>query len=153
MSLEDARLSAHPAPVRLASPLPRVHIPGRVMLGLAIVAAVTIFTVFPVGFGVGGSFNTAGTGQAWSWGFGAWYQAFTTPRTLQSIGASFVLALRAPIAVIIGFFVSWLLVRVRIPGKSFIEFALWASFFLPGLPIAERSAGQEPNTIPLRCWR
>src|SRR5712692_4552596 len=121
---------------RLASPLPGVHIPTRVIFGLAIVAAVTIFTVLPAGFVFIGSFNTAGTGQAWSWGFGAWYQAFTTPRTLQSIGASFLLALRAPIAVIIGFFISWLLVRVKIPGKSFIEFALWASFFLPGLPIA-----------------
>jgi len=101
-----------------------------------IVAAVTIFTVLPVGFVFIGSFNTSGTGQGWRWGFSAWQQAFTTPRTLQSIGASFVLAMRAPIAVMIGFFISWLLVRVRIPGRSIIEFALWASFFLPGLPIA-----------------
>src|SRR5713226_6628052 len=99
MSLEDARLSAHPAPVRLASPLPRLHIPRRVMLGLAIVAAVTIFTVVPVGFVFIGSFNTSDTGQAWRWGFGAWQQAFTAPRTLRAIGASFLLALRAPIAV------------------------------------------------------
>ena len=151
MSLEDARLPAQAAPVRLASPLPGLHIPRPVMFGLAIVAAVTIFTVVPVGFVLVGSFNTSDTGQAWRWGFGAWQQAFTTSRTLQSIGASFLLAVRAPIAVIIGFFISWLLVRVRIPGRSFIEFALWASFFLPGLPIAERAAGQEPNTILLRC--
>jgi len=51
---------------RLASPLPGVHIPTRVIFGLAIVAAVTIFTVLPAGFVFIGSFNTAGTGQAWS---------------------------------------------------------------------------------------
>src|SRR5207244_2624530 len=128
--LEDARLSARQAPVRLAPPLLRVHVSRRVVVGLVIVAAVTIFTVLPVGFVFIGSFNTSGTGQGWRWGFSAWQQAFTTPRTLQSIGASFVLAMRAPIAVMIGFFISWLLVRVRIPGRSIIEFALWASFFL-----------------------
>lgn len=121
---------------RAPAAVTRPRVSGRVVWGLAVVAAIALFTVVPVAFVFVGSFNTADSGQAWRWGVSAWYQAFTTPRTLQAIGASFVLALRAPIAVIVGFVIAWLLVRVRIPGRSFIEFALWASFFLPGLPIA-----------------
>jgi iron(III) transport system permease protein len=48
---------------------------------------------------------------------------------------SFLLALRAPFAAIIGFVIAWLLIRVRIPGSSFIEFALWTTFFVPVLPV------------------
>jgi iron(III) transport system permease protein len=136
MSVEEAGLSLPTAGVRAAPRLPRIRVSRQTVYGLLLLAVVAVFTVLPVGFVLVGSFNTAGTGERWTWGVSAWYQAFTTPRTVQAIGLSFVLALRAPIAVVIGFFMSWLLVRVRIPGRSFIEFALWASFFLPGLPIA-----------------
>src|SRR6185437_16125440 len=47
----------------------------------------------------------------------------------------FVLALRAPIAALIGFLIAWLLIRIRIPGGRFIEFAMWVSFFVPLLPV------------------
>ncbi len=83
-----------------------------------------------------GSFNAAAPGSAWRWGLRAWEQLFASARTLDAVGYSLLLTIRVPIAVLIGFLVAWLLVRVQIPGKSFIEFSLWLSYFLPSLPAA-----------------
>ncbi|HLY63992.1 MAG TPA: hypothetical protein VKU60_00540, partial [Chloroflexota bacterium] len=66
--------------------LPRLRIPRSTLWGIALLTVVAIFTVVPVGFVVIGSFNTADGGHQWQWGLGAWRQAFTTSRTLQSIG-------------------------------------------------------------------
>jgi iron(III) transport system permease protein len=104
--------------------------------GWLLVGVIALFTVLPIAFVVVGSFNGARTGQPWQWSLQPWADAFRSPRTLESIGYSVLLAMRAPVAVLIGFFIAWLIVRVQIPGKSFIEFALWVAFFLPALPIA-----------------
>ena len=106
------------------------------LLGIVTVLGLSIFTLFPIAFVVIGSFNAAQPGHPWQWGLDAWVGAFTSPRTLSSIGYSLLLTIRVPIAVLIGFVVAWLLVRVQIPGKSFIEFSLWLSYFLPSLPVA-----------------
>ena len=52
-----------------------------------------------------------------------------------AIAYSFLLALRAPVAAVVGFLIAWLLIRVRIPGSRFIELALWLTFFVPVLPV------------------
>lgn len=104
--------------------------------GLTIVFVVALFTLLPVAFVVVGSFNAAAPGSAWRWGLRAWEQLFASTRTLDAVGYSLLLTIRVPIAVLIGFLVAWLLVRVQIPGKSFIEFSLWLSYFLPSLPVA-----------------
>ena len=104
--------------------------------GMAIVLVVALFTLLPVAFVAVGSFNAAAPGSAWRWGLRAWEQLFSSTRTLDAVGYSLLLTIRVPIAVLIGFLVAWLLVRVQIPGKSFIEFSLWLSYFLPSLPVA-----------------
>jgi iron(III) transport system permease protein len=52
-----------------------------------------------------------------------------------AIGYSFLLALRAPIAALIGFLIAWLLIRIRLPGGRLLEFAMWLTFFIPLLPV------------------
>ena len=104
--------------------------------GMTIVFVVALFTLLPVAFVVVGSFNAAAPGSAWRWGLRAWEQLFASTRTLDAVGYSLLLTIRVPIAVLIGFLVAWLLVRVQIPGKSFIEFSLWLAYFLPSLPVA-----------------
>jgi iron(III) transport system permease protein len=64
-----------------------------------------------------------------------WQETFASPLNRAAIGYSLLLALRAPIAALIGFAIAWLLIRVRIPGAQFIEFAFWISFFVPLLPV------------------
>lgn len=73
----------------------------------------------------------------WAFGLDGWRDAlFESARTLSALGYSLVLAIRAPLAVGIAFLISWLLIRVQIPGRSVIEFVLWMAFFLPTLPVA-----------------
>lgn len=107
-----------------------------VIWGCILVTIIGLFTLLPIAFVVLGSFNGARAGQGWEWSFQPWVEAFRSPRTLESIGYSFLLAMRAPVAVFTGFLIAWLLVRIQIPGRAFLEFALWVAFFLPALPVA-----------------
>src|SRR5262249_60476739 len=52
-----------------------------------------------------------------------------------ALGYSFLLALRAPVAALIGFLIAWLLIRIELPGGRLIEFAMWVTFFIPLLPV------------------
>jgi iron(III) transport system permease protein len=66
----------------------------------------------------------------------AWHETFVESSANRSaIGYSFLLALRAPIAAIIGFLIAWLLIRIRLPGGRLLEFAMWVTFFIPLLPV------------------
>ena len=64
-----------------------------------------------------------------------WHTAFVGIRGSAAIAYSLLLSLRAPIAAVLGFLIAWLLIRIRIPGGRFIEFALWTTFFVPLLPV------------------
>lgn len=65
-----------------------------------------------------------------------WRETFIdNPLNRSAIGYSFLLALRAPVAALVGFLIAWLLIRVRLPGGRAIEFALWVTFFVPLLPV------------------
>src|SRR5216684_7521605 len=65
-----------------------------------------------------------------------WRETFVESAVNRSaIGYSFLLALRAPVAALIGFLIAWLLIRIRLPGGRFIEFAMWVTFFVPLLPV------------------
>jgi iron(III) transport system permease protein len=97
----------------------------QLLLGLLTLTLVAAATAAPVVLVVVGSLK----GNMW--------RAVFIDSTLNrsAIAYSFLLALRAPVAAIIGFAIAWLLIRVRIPGSHFIEFALWTTFFVPVLPV------------------
>ena len=94
---------------------------SRVQLGLGVVifALVALVTAVPVLAVIAGAFTS-----------NVWHDTFIDSASNRSaIGYSFLLALRAPIAALIGFLIAWLLIRVRIPGGRFIEFAMWCRTF------------------------
>jgi iron(III) transport system permease protein len=64
-----------------------------------------------------------------------WQRVVESSRTLRSIGMSFVLSIRVPIALVVAFFFAWALVRLDLPGRRFLEYSLWFAFFLPILPM------------------
>ena len=65
-----------------------------------------------------------------------WRETFVDSATNRSaLGYSFLLALRAPVAALAGFLIAWLLIRIRIPGGRWLEFAFWVTFFIPILPV------------------
>jgi iron(III) transport system permease protein len=110
----------------VASLMPQPTAPPRLQLalGLAAFGVIALATVAPVLVVVWG----ATTGDVWR-------QTIADPVNRSAVGYSLLLALRAPIAALIGFLIAWLVIRVRIPGGRFIEFALWVSFFVPLLPV------------------
>jgi iron(III) transport system permease protein len=105
---------------RWASP-PRLHF----LFGVAALLLVALVTAGPVLVVVGGAIE----GNAWRETF------IENPVNRSAISYSFLLALRAPIAALIGFLIAWLLIRIRLPGGRFIEFAMWVTFFVPLLPV------------------
>jgi len=104
--------------------------------GLLLVLIVGLLTLTPVAFILLGSFNVAKPGEAFTVGLDGWREALGgSARTLSAIGYTFLLSVRAPVAVCCGFLIAWLLIRVRVPGHRLIEFGLWLAFFLPPLPV------------------
>ena len=96
------------------------------MLGAALLAAVAAVTLAPIVVVVLGSFEDAG----------AWRSLlFESGQARSAVGYSVLFAARAPFAAITGFLIAWLLIRVRIPGRGFIEFMFWIAFFLPLIPV------------------
>ena len=106
-----------------------------ITLGILLLVVVGALTVAPVVYVLVSSFNVAPFGKPFQFSLSGWEEVFTSPKTLKAIGYSILLSIRIPIGIAIAFVIAWLLVRVRIPGATFIEHALWFGFFLPPLPI------------------
>ena len=70
------------------------------------------------------------------WGIANWVSAYTNPGLLRALGNTvFVVIIVQAISVPIGVGVAWLLARSDLPGKEWIDLAMWVAFFLPTLPI------------------
>lgn len=106
------------------------RLPGALLL-----AGVACVTLVPVAYVLVSSFDVSRIGEPYRFGLEGWREVFSSPTTLSSIGYSFLLSIRIPIAIAVAFIVAWLLVRVQIPGRRFIEYALWFAFFLPSVPL------------------
>jgi iron(III) transport system permease protein len=94
-------------------------------LGMATLALVALVTVAPVLVVIFGALD----GDVWRETF------IASAANRSAIGYSFLLALRAPVAALLGFLIAWLLIRIELPGGRFIEFAMWVTFFIPLLPV------------------
>ena len=108
---------------------------SEAVAGLGTLIFVGMFAVSPIAFILVNCFNIASPGHPFRGGLQGWSDAFGDGKTLSAIGYSFLLSIRSFVGVAIAFAVSWLLVRIRIPGRAVIEFFLWVAFFLPTLPI------------------
>ena len=98
----------------------------RLTLGGLLLLAVAAVSLSPVLVVIAGSFEDSG----------AWRSLLLESGQARSaLGYSLLFAARAPFAALIGFLLAWLLIRVRIPGREFIEFMLWIAFFLPLIPV------------------
>ena len=98
----------------------------RLALGGFLLLAVAAVSLSPVLVVIAGSFEDSG----------AWRSLlFESGQARSALGYSVLFAARAPFAALIGFLLAWLLIRVRIPGREFIEFMLWIAFFLPLIPV------------------
>jgi iron(III) transport system permease protein len=107
----------------------------RLMTHVGVLISVALVTLVPLLLLVLNSFNEAPLGRPFAWGLKGWGQAFQAPQTLNALKFSFLLSTRTFLGLLAAFLISWLLVRARIPGHSFIELSLWIAWFLPPLSV------------------
>ena len=107
----------------------------RVLLGALLLLLVGIVTLAPVGYVILSSFDVSPIGAPFKFGLAGWREALFNRNSWSSILYSLILSVRVPIAIGIAFVIAWLLVRVQIPGRRFIELTLWFGFFLPAVPM------------------
>lgn len=71
-------------------------------------------------------------------GLGGWLRVLIDGRVLAAVGNTLWLALAAQaIALPLGILLAWLLGRTDLPGRNWLEFAFWISFFLPVLAVLQ----------------
>jgi iron(III) transport system permease protein len=113
----------------------RAFFSRRVIWGVLLLIVVGIVAFLPVLYVLVASLNLALPHQPYQFGLDGWIEVYSNRKTWGSVLVTFILAARVPIAVVIAFVLCWLLVRVEIPGRRFIEMTLWFGFFLPGIPM------------------
>ena len=108
---------------------------SQLALSLGLFAAVGLLSIVPLAYMLVYSFDVADLGLSFKFGFDGWVDAFTNTRTLSSIGNTLLLSLRAPLALFVSVAVAFMIVRVRFPGRRFVEMFIWFGFLLPTVPM------------------
>lgn len=108
---------------------------GSVLNALFLYGILAI-ALFPIGYLVFSSFNVAPPGSPVALGLDAWIGLFDSPSVARAIRLSFTLSMRTLIAFAIAFTLAWVLARLPVKGRRFIETSLWFAFFLPSVPVA-----------------
>lgn len=99
------------------------------LLGLGLVVAVP--PAFVLYYSVADMPGITGEG----FNLDGWRRMADSGRTVGAIVMSFILAVRVPLGVVIAFLMAWALTRTDLPGRRFLHYALWFTFFLPVLPM------------------
>jgi len=106
------------------------------MLFACALAAVGFLVLYPLGFLVFASLQVGPYGQATSFGIGNWLAGLTDPNLRGAIVNTLTLTgTRQAIAFVVAVALAWLLARTNLPGRAWLEFGFWISFFLPTLPV------------------
>ena len=112
------------------------RIEAQAVLCTVVLALVAFCVVFPLFLVVVQSFQVAAPGEAARYGLDGWRAALGEPGLRGALWNTFTVTfvrqlLSLPLAVL----VAWLLARTDLPGRSWIEFAFWAAFFLPSFTV------------------
>jgi len=119
-----------------AAPARRWSLSPRMLIFAAVFALVAFFVLYPLGLLVSASLQVGPYGQATSFGFGNWISALADPNLRSAIVNTITLtATRQAIAFVLAIVLAWVLARTNLPGRNWLEFGFWISFFLPTLPV------------------
>ncbi len=82
------------------------------------------------------SFLTSQIGSGTEWGLDNWFAILHEPQIQKAIVNTLLLTMaKQAIAFLIGIPIAWLIARTNLPGRNWLEFGFWISFFLPILPV------------------
>ena len=118
-----------------ALPRPR-RIEAQAVLCTVVLALVAFCVVFPLLLVVLQSFQVAAPGEAARYGLDGWRAALGEPGLRGALWNTFTVTfVRQILSLPLAVFIAWLLARTDLPGRSWIEFAFWAAFFLPSFTV------------------
>ncbi len=102
-------------------------------MALAVVAFLVLYPIFLIIFN---SFQVARPGAPPAYGLEGWRIALSSSGMRQAVYNTFALLFaRQAISFPFAIFLAWLLARTDLPGKGWLEFMFWLSFFLPSLSV------------------
>ena len=108
----------------------------QLFLYALVVLAIAFFVILPVVLLVLYSFSVGGPGEAFRIGLSGWANAFDSPVLMRSIRNSVELLIATQmVAFPIAISIAWLIARTDLPGRGWIEFSFWISFFMPTLAV------------------
>jgi iron(III) transport system permease protein len=125
---------SHPSAVEIKAWPVRADL--ALLLTTLLLALVAFAVLVPLGILIVNSFQVARPGAAAVFGLAGWREAVTSPGILSAVEYTFSLAIiRQIIALFVGIVLAWLIARTDLPGKGWLEFTFWLSFFFPALPL------------------
>jgi iron(III) transport system permease protein len=118
----------------------------------ALVIGFLALTLLPLLAVVRGSFEGIDPSQGVT--LDGWRALLSEPRILGALGTTLGLTLTTQlIAMPVAIALAWLLGRTDLPGRNWLEFAFWVSFFLPALAIVQGwTLFLDPHNGVLNRW-
>ena len=111
---------------------------GGTLACTALLAALALAIVYPVGLVLLQSFDVADPGQARQWSLDGWAAAFSQPLLRRSLVNTLTLTvIKQAITLPVAIFIAWLLARTDLPRRQWLEFGFWVAFFLPPLTVTQ----------------
>jgi iron(III) transport system permease protein len=108
----------------------------EVVLYAALVVGFLGLTLLPLLAVIQGSFEASDASAGFT--LDGWRALLNEPRILGALGTTLSLTLTTQlIALPLSIALAWLLGRTDLPGRNWLEFAFWVSFFLPALAIVQ----------------
>lgn len=123
------------------------------MLYGALVIGFLALTLLPLMAVIQGSFESQIEG-AKAFTLEGWRALFHESRILGALGTTLILTFASQlIALPVSIGLAWLLGRTDLPGRGWLEFAFWVSFFLPALAVVQGwTLVLDPNNGLLNRW-
>lgn len=108
-----------------------------VMLMVFMLCLVAFMTIYPLGMIVYGSLRSGPPGEpGGTWSLKGYITGFSDPSIPKAMWNTFWIAgVRQFIALALGIFFTWLVIRTDLPFKGPLEALFWLNYFLPNMPL------------------
>lgn len=103
-----------------------------------LLATLAFFVIYPLFLLLLNSFQISPPGETARFSWNGWRTALSDPEVLQALLNSVTLTLtRQIISLPIGILIAWFLARTDLPGKGWLQFLFWVSYFVPSLAVTQ----------------
>ena len=96
------------------------------------------FVIYPLFLLVLNSFQISPPGEPARFSLDGWQRALSDPGTVEALWNSATLTgVRQLISLPLGILLAWFLARTDLPGKDWLQFLFWTSYFVPSLAVTQ----------------